>query len=229
MISLPAQNPLFFSHPSLDVEFNRHLLETTSDTDWLWRDLVISKDTEHDDHIRFQKEWNRLLYHGLAEFFNEIAYYLAYLEALASIPEAKPKTRLFHGSNVALRMAACWDRIGFFLYERFQGPIPSKVYFNEAAKEMLKNDRVDVSFKPPILEMMKLYDEDTSLRNWRHEYIHRHGEYFGIDKSEAGITSEYFPLDQNSQDELSQKLVGILLKSFPRLKLAMELASTLVD
>ena len=144
MISLPAQNPLFYSHPSLEEEFNRQLISTAADTDWLWRELVVSKDQEENDGIRFQLEWNRLLYHGLAEFFAEIIYYLAYSEALAIISDARPRTRLFHGSNVALRMVACWDRLGFFLYQRFDVTLPEKVYFAPSAQEMLGNPALKI-------------------------------------------------------------------------------------
>jgi hypothetical protein len=227
MMKLPSQNPLFFSHPSLEGEFNRSLLKILSETNWLWQELTVEKDPQENVHINFQKEWSRLHYHGLAKFFSEIAYYLAYLQALTSISEVTSNTILFHGSNIALRMVACSDRMGFFLYEHFQIAAPEKVYFGTTTNEILKTDAINEPDKSLVRQMRKQFDKTSALRNWRHEYSHRHGEYFRNEESKD-IAMEYFPWDKSDKATISKELVVVLFESFQKLKSAMRLASKLV-
>lgn len=228
MIMIPSQNPLFISIPTLEAKFDYLLVTTTTDTNWLWRELSIEKEEEPDDHIRFQREWRRMQFHGLALFFNEIAYYLAYLEAINSFSEIQENTVLFHGNNVILRMTACWDRIGRFLHNRFNLSISDNVYFGTVIDEILMKKQYRKNEKKHLLEMKKQFSQDKKIRDWRNNYTHNYGEYFERE-NEGGLVFEYFPLDQKSREISRIKLISIIEDSYPRLKLTMKLTSEIFD
>lgn len=228
MITIPGQNPLFISIPTLTAKFEYLLLSTTSDTDWLWMELSIEKEEEPDSIIRAQREWRRMQFYGLAEFFNEIAYYLAYLDAINTFPEIQSNTVMFHGSNIILRMTACWDRVGRFLYDRFELNFTDNIYFGTVVDEILKDKRYKKTEKKHLLEMKRQFSQDKKIRDWRNNYIHNYGEYFERE-IEKNIVTEYFPLDPKSREFLRNKLIDLIHESFPRLKLIMKLTSKLFD
>jgi hypothetical protein len=228
VIKIPSQNPLFISIPTLEAKFDQSLLIALNDTDWLWRELSIDKNEEPNDHIRFQREWRRMQFYGLAEFFNEIGYYIAYLKAINSFSEIQANTVFFHGNNVILRMTACWDRIGRFLDNRFDLQLTEDVYFGTVIDELLRIKKFKKTERKYFIELKKLFSQDKELRRWRNNYIHNYGEYFEKE-IENNLVSESFPLDPKSRELMRIKLMSLVEDSYPRLKLTMKLTSEIFD
>jgi hypothetical protein len=176
-----------------------------------------------------QDRWCWLHFHGLAHFFTEIVYSFAFVQALVSIKDVEPNTVLFHGNNLVFRIVACWDRIGFLLNERFKLGIKDKnISFRKVVNKLLeKNNFVTRTEEDIIREVKALFENDSSIREWRNRYMHQYGEHFAKEFDD-GITTENFLFSREDQEVLENEMVSLLNQSFPRLKLAMELISGLL-
>ena len=225
MILKPSQNPLFVEHPYLRKNYNRFELDALDDTDWLWQQLIIDE-TSDDPLITVKLEWRRMHYHGLAQFFTEIAICYAYWQTLVACGIEYSQTLLFHGNNVVLRIVSCWDRMGFCLNDRFDlGHPENDPYFGIIITELCSRLDIERRHVRRIRKLKEIFDKDAKLRDWRNKYLHRYGEYFSIENS-GDIKISSFP-NNKQRTQMVQELNTILEKSFTNIKHAMKLLSEL--
>lgn len=208
---VPSQKPFFIDHPELQPRYETNECEVLGSTMWLWSDISES--------------WHALRFYGLAQFFTEIGMCYAYWLSLRDIDIHDPNLLLFHGNNVVLRVVSCWDRMGSFLNDLYDlGISQHDVSFGAVIQEM---NRQSVALRKHRRQLQRLFDSDSEIRDWRHRYVHRHGEHYSVDRN-ASLVTEAISFQREDLQGMVDELDEIFASSFDRLKSAMHVCADIL-